>query len=81
MSEKRQRKKVVKTGNGEPAIKVTEEIDDGRVPGTNKLLLDEKVHEMLADDLETPPPPYAPRVDSGIPFAGNSSLTGNNAHS
>lgn len=75
MSEKRQRKKVVKTGNGEPAIKVTEEIDDGRVPGTNKLLLDEKVHEMLADDLETPPPPYAPREDSGINFAGNSSLT------
>lgn len=75
MSEKRQRKKVVKTGNGEPAIKVTGEIDDGRVPGTNKLLLDEKVHEMLADDLETPPPPYAPREDSGINFAGNSSLT------
>ena len=53
MSEKRQRKKIVKTGNGEPAIKVTEEIDDGRVPGTNKLLLDEKFHEILADDLET----------------------------
>lgn len=74
MSEKRQRKKVVKTGNGEPAIKVTEEVDDGRVPGTNKLLLDEKVHEMLADDLETPPPPYT-REDSGINFAANSSLT------
>merc|ERR1719206_1212278 len=66
MSEKRQRKKVVKTGNGEPVIKVTDEVDDGRVPGTNKLLLDDKVHEMLADDQDPPPPPYAPREDHGI---------------
>jgi len=74
MSEKRQRKKIVKTGNGEPVIRVTED-DDGRVPGTNKLLLDEKVHELLADELETPPPPYAPREESGLPFSANSSLT------
>ena len=76
MSEKRQRKKVVKTANGEPAIKVTEEIDDGRVPGTNKLLQDEKVHEMLADDQESPPPPYAPREEAGLSFTSNSSLAG-----
>lgn len=74
MSEKRQRKKVVKTANGEPAIKVTEEIDDGRVPGTNKLLQDEKVHEMLADDQESPPPPYAPREEASLSFTSNSSL-------
>ena len=76
MSEKRQRKKVVKTGNGEPVIKVTDEVDDGRVPGTNKLLLDDKVHEMLADDQDPPPPPYAPRDDHGISLSPHSSLTG-----
>ena len=76
MSEKRQRKKIVKTGNGEPVIKVTDEVDDGRVPGTNKLLLDEKVHEMLKDDQETPPPPYAPREERGLGFSTSSSLTG-----
>jgi len=75
MSEKRQRKKVVKTGNGEPVIKVTDEVDDGRVPGTNKLLLDDKVHEMLADDQDPPPPPYAPREDHGISLSPHSSLT------
>jgi len=75
MSEKRQRKKVVKTGNGEPVIKVTDEVDDGRVPGTNKLLLDEKVHEMLADDQDPPPPPYAPREEHGINLSPHSSLT------
>lgn len=57
MSEKRQRKKNLKTGSGEPEITVTEEVE-GRVSGSSKQLMDDKVHELLAEE-ETPPPPYS----------------------
>merc|ERR1719288_138777 len=59
MSEKRQRKKIVKTPSCEPTIQIQDDDDvDGRVPGTNKQLLDQKVHELLKEDVEAPPPPY-----------------------
>ena len=29
------------------------------MPGTNKQLLDQKVHELLEEDVEAPPPPYS----------------------
>ena len=57
MSEKKQRKKPVKTGDGEPTIVVTEEVE-GRVTGSSKTLLDDKVHELMAEE-ESPPPPYS----------------------
>jgi len=60
MSEKRQKKKVIKTPSNEPDIQIQDEDDvDGRVAGTNKQLLDQKVHELLKEDVESPPPPYA----------------------
>merc|ERR1719288_657678 len=61
MSEKRQKKKIVKTPSCEPTIQIQDETDgdEGRVPGTNKQLLDQKVHELLKEDVEAPPPPYS----------------------
>ena len=56
MSEKRQRKKNVKTGEGEPQIKVTEEVE-GRVAGPAKTLMDANVYDLMADEEEMPPPP------------------------
>jgi len=59
MSEKRQRKKIVRTPSCEPEIQINDESElEGRVPGTNKQLLDQKVHELLKEDVESPPPPY-----------------------
>lgn len=58
MSEKKTRKRNVKTGDGEPEICVTEEVD-GRVVGTAKMLMDAKVHELLAEEQELPPPAYS----------------------
>ena len=63
MSEKRQRKKNLKTGEGEPAIRVTEEVE-GRVAGTAKTLMDARVHEMMAEE-EGPPPPYTTSAAAG----------------
>jgi len=63
MSEKRQRKKNLKTGEGEPAIRVTEEVE-GRVAGTAKTLMDARVHEMMAEE-EGPPPPYTTSAVAG----------------
>jgi len=58
MSEKKTRKRNVKTGDGEPEICVTEEVE-GRVAGTAKMLMDAKVHELLAEEQEVPPPAYS----------------------
>jgi len=59
MSEKRQKKKTpVKTGVLQ--IQVSED-EEGRVAGSSKTLLDDKVHEMMAatnKEGEVPPPPY-----------------------
>ena len=63
MSEKRQRKKNLKTGEGEPDIRVTEEVE-GRVAGTAKTLMDARVHEMMAEE-EGPPPPYTSSAGAG----------------
>ena len=45
-------------------IRVTQvEVDsseEGRITGANKQLLDQRVHEMLSEDVEAPPPPYSP---------------------
>jgi len=61
MSEKRQKKKIVKTPSCEPDIQIHDESDlEGRVPGSNKQLLDDEVHKVLGEDLESPPPPYSP---------------------
>merc|ERR1711971_1117726 len=61
MSEKRQKKKIVKTPSCEPDIQIQDESDlEGRVPGSNKQLLDDEVHKVLGEDLESPPPPYSP---------------------
>jgi len=61
MSEKRQKKKVIKTSPGEPDIQVeVDSSEEGRITGTNKQLLDQRVHEMLSKDVEAPPPPYSP---------------------
>jgi len=57
MSEKRQRKKNVKTGEGEPQIKVTEEVE-GRVSGPAKTLMDANVYDVMAKEEVPPPPPY-----------------------
>ena len=34
--------------------------EEGRITGANKQLLDQRVHEMLSEDVEAPPPPYSP---------------------
>ena len=47
-----------------------------RVAGTNKQLLDQKVHELLKEDVESPPPPYnAADYGQGINFSPKN-LTG-----
>ena len=34
--------------------------EEGRITGANKQLQDQRVHEMLSEDVEAPPPPYSP---------------------
>ena len=82
MSEKRQRKKNVKTGEGEPQIKVTEEVE-GRVAGPAKTLMDANVYDLMADEEEMPPPPpYTSnsggktRMSSSFRLAGKPQLFG-----
>ena len=84
MSEKRQRKKNVKTGEGEPQIKVTEEVE-GRVAGPAKTLMDANVYDLMADEEEMPPPPpYTSnsggktRMSSSFRLAGKTRLFGCN---
>ena len=75
MSEKRQRKKNVKTGEGEPQIQVTEEVE-GRVAGPAKTLMDANVYDLMAEEEMPPPPPYTSnsggktRVSSSFRLAG-----------
>ena len=42
---------------------------EGRVPGSNKQLLDDEVHKVLGEDLESPPPPYSP-TEYGLTLTG-----------
>ena len=47
-----------------------------RVAGTNKQLQDQKVHELLKEDVESPPPPYnAADYGQGMNFSPKN-LTG-----
>ena len=64
MSEKRQRKKNVKTGEGEPQIRVTEEVE-GRVSGPAKTLMDANVYDLMAEEEMPPPPPYSSSNSGG----------------
>lgn len=94
MSEKRQKKKVIRPLAGEPVIQVARvvsilrvknvmvqvEVDsseEGRVTGSRKQLQDEKVHEMLSEDVEAPPPPYSPPEGKASSLSP-SSLSGDN---
>jgi len=78
MSEKRQRKKnLLKVGDGELTIKITEE-DEGRVAGSSKQLLDDRVHEMMAATIREvdhpPPPPYEETPEETKGGGGGNSL-------
>jgi hypothetical protein len=73
MSEKKQRKKHVKTGEGEPEIRVTEEVE-GRVAGSSKTLMDERVHALMAE--EEQPPPYSKTAAAKAKTTGSFRLTG-----
>ena len=84
MSEKRQRKKNVKTGEGEPQIRVTEEVE-GRVAGPAKTLMDANVYDLMAEEEMPPPPPYTSnsgadktRMSSSFRLAGETKLFGCN---
>jgi len=60
MSEKRQKKKVIRTLTGEPVIQVeVDSSEEGRITGTEKQLQDARVHQMLSEDVEAAPPPYS----------------------
>ena len=62
-------------------IRVTQvEVDsseEGRITGANKQLLDQRVHEMLSEDVEAPPPPYSPPEGKASSLSP-SSLSGDN---
>ena len=49
--------------------------DDGRVLGNTKQLLDDRVHQMMAEDSETAPPSYDNIEPGGITFSAKN-LTG-----
>ena len=51
--------------------------EEGRVTGSRKQLQDEKVHEMLSEDVEAPPPPYSPPEGKASSLSP-SSLSGDN---
>lgn len=75
MSEKRQKKKNP-VRPGVLQIKVSED-EEGRVVGSSKTLLDDKVHEMMAatsKEGEVPPPPYT-ESKGGVSGVANNSLT------
>lgn len=79
MSEKRQKKKIVKTPSCEPDIQIQDESDlEGRVPGTIKQLLDDEVHKVLGEDLESPPPPYTP-TEYGLTMSPKTLSVGDNS--
>ena len=46
--------------------------EEGRITGANKQLQDQRVHEMLSEDVETPPPPYSPPEAKSHPLSQNS---------
>ena len=75
MSEKRQRKKNVKTGDGEPTIKVTEEVE-GRVAGPAKTLMDANVYDLMAEEEMPPPPPYTSTAGAKTRTSSSFRLTG-----
>ena len=75
MSEKRQRKKNVKTGEGEPQIKVTEEVE-GRVSGPAKTLMDANVYDVMAKEEVPPPPPYTSNSGGKTRTSASFRLTG-----
>ena len=75
MSEKRQRKKNVKTGEGEPQIRVTEEVE-GRVSGPAKTLMDANVYDLMAEEEMPPPPPYTSNTGGKTRISSSFRLTG-----
>ena len=74
-AEKRQRKKNVKTGEGEPQIRVTEEVE-GRVSGPAKTLMDANVYDLMAEEEMPPPPPYTSNSGGKTRNSSSFRLTG-----
>ena len=71
----KQRKKNVKTGEGEPQIKVTEEVE-GRVSGPAKTLMDANVYDVMAKEEVPPPPPYTSNSGGKTRTSASFRLTG-----
>ena len=46
--------------------------EEGRITGAAKQLQDQRVHEMLSEDVESPPPPYSPPEAKTHPLSQNS---------
>ena len=46
--------------------------EEGRITGAHKQLLDQRVHEMLSEDVEAPPPPYSPPEIKSTALSPNS---------